>query len=99
VRAFEAFHAAPRTAAVYNLGGGRGSNVSMLEAIAACERIAGRRLDWSYAERARIGDHRWWVSDLATFERDHTTWRLTAGIEDVLREIHDANVERWGTAA
>ena len=44
VRAFEAFHAAPRPAAVYNLGGGRESNVSMLEAIATCEAIAGREL-------------------------------------------------------
>ena len=42
VRAFEAFHAHPRPAAVYNLGGGRASNVSMLEAIAKCEEIAGR---------------------------------------------------------
>ena len=95
VRAFSAFHAAPRAAAVYNLGGGRQSNISMLEAIAACERIAGRTLTWKLSERARIGDHRWYVSDLDAFRRDHPGWELTFGIDDVLRDIHDANVERW----
>jgi CDP-paratose 2-epimerase len=99
VRAFEAFHANPRPSAVYNLGGGRASNISMLEAIEACERISGRELDWTLSDEARIGDHRWWVSDLAAFERDHPTWSLTHDIEDVLREIHDANVERWEEGA
>ena len=47
VAAFHAFHDSPRPAAVYNIGGGRASNCSMLEAIAACERIAERTLDWS----------------------------------------------------
>jgi CDP-paratose 2-epimerase len=95
VRAIAAFHREPRRAAVYNLGGGRQSNVSMLEAIALCERIAGRQLDWALSGEARIGDHRWWISDIEPFERDYPSWRLTAGIEDMLREIHDANVERW----
>jgi CDP-paratose 2-epimerase len=99
VRAFAAFHANPRPAAVYNLGGGRESNVSMLEAIALCEQIAGRKLDCTLSDQARIGDHRWWISDLDAFKRDHPEWRLTFGIEDVLRDIHDRNVEQWAAAA
>lgn len=95
VRAFHAFHRAPRAAAVYNLGGGRASNVSMLEAISECERIAGRALSYTLSENARIGDHKWYVSDLSSFERDHPGWSLTQGIADVLREIHDANADRW----
>jgi CDP-paratose 2-epimerase len=98
VRAFEAFHRAPRPAAVYNLGGGREANVSMLEAIAICERISGRRLEWTLSDQARIGDHRWWISDLSAFRADHPDWRLTRGIDDTLQEIHDANVERWTAA-
>src|SRR3954452_18532133 len=62
-RAFEAFHRAPRVGAVYNLGGGRRSNCSMIEAIGMCERIAGRSLSWESNDDARIGDHRWWISD------------------------------------
>jgi CDP-paratose 2-epimerase len=95
VRAFTEFHASPSTAAVYNLGGGRESNCSMLEAIALCERIAGRRLEWDYSERARMGDHRWWIGDLSTFKEDYPAWRIEYDLETVVREIHDANVEHW----
>jgi CDP-paratose 2-epimerase len=95
VRAFHAFHRQPRPAAVYNLGGGRESNVSMIEAIELCQEIAGRELEHSYSPQARVGDHRWWISDLEAFKRDHPEWRLSTGIRAVLQEIHDHNVERW----
>ncbi len=99
VTAFHAFHRNPQRAAVYNLGGGRASNVSMLEAIAVCERISGRKLDVTLSSEARIGDHRWWVSDLGAFERDHPEWRLSYGIDEVLQESYDANVESWTAEA
>lgn len=99
VQAFHAFHKSPRSAAVYNLGGGRESNVSMVEAITLCEHIAGRELDFSYSEDARIGDHRWWISDIGAFKRDYPDWRLTFGIEDVLRDIYEFNAERWTASA
>ncbi len=99
VAAFEAFQRAPRQAAVYNLGGGRESNISMLEAIEACEQISGRRLDYTLTDTARIGDHRWYISDLAAFKADYPDWRLTIGIEQILTEIHDANIETWGARA
>ena len=95
VRAFAEFHAAPRAAAVYNLGGGRRSNCSMLEAIGMCESIAGRELRWELSDTARMGDHRWWVSDLRPFERDYPGWRLIYDIESTLREIYEQNIERW----
>jgi CDP-paratose 2-epimerase len=98
VEAFLAFHSYPRSAAVYNMGGGRESNCSMLEAIDACERIAGRELTWELSDEARIGDHRWWISDLSEFQRDYPDWQLSKGIESILQEIHDANLERWSTA-
>lgn len=98
VRALDAFAAAPRAAAVYNLGGGRDCNCSMLEAIDLCERIAGRELDWSLADEPRIGDHRWWISDVSEFQRDYPGWSVEHGIEDILREIHDANAEHWTAA-
>jgi CDP-paratose 2-epimerase len=98
VRAFAAFHAAPRSAAVYNMGGGRASNCSMLEAIELCERISGRELSWDLGDAPRIGDHRWWISDLSEFRRDYPDWNLTYGIEEILREIYEQNVDRWSVA-
>jgi CDP-paratose 2-epimerase len=98
VRAFSAFHANPRPGAVYNLGGGRESNVSMLEAIGGCERIAGRELDWTLSDQARVGDHRWYISDLDDFKADHPGWGITYGIDDVLRDIYESNVEEWASS-
>ena len=95
VSAFHEVHRAPKSAAVYNLGGGRQSDVSMLEAIALCETIAGRTLNYELSDEARIGDHRWWISDLDAFRHDYPDWSLTYGVPEVLREIHDLNAERW----
>jgi CDP-paratose 2-epimerase len=95
VAAFEAFRRAPRPAAVYNIGGGRYSNCSMLEAIAACERIAERELEWDMGPEPRIGDHRWWISDLAPFETDYPDWSPRHGIDDILVEMFERNAERW----
>jgi CDP-paratose 2-epimerase len=96
VAAFEAFHRSPRPGgAVYNIGGGRACNCSMREAIDLCQRIAGRELHHTLDEHHRVGDHRWWISDLRPFVEDYPDWGLTRGLDDILREIHDAGAERW----
>ena len=95
VRAFAAFHAAPRSAAVYNVGGGRGGDCSILEAVSLCERIAERPLDWTLVDRARLGDHRWWISDLSELQADYPDWRPDYDLEAILREIYERNMERW----
>ena len=99
VDAFLLFHESPRAAAVYNIGGGRENACSMLEAIALCERIAGRELSWEMGEEPRIGDHRWWISDLAPFEADYPDWKLRYGVEDILGEMYEQNLERWTVSA
>jgi CDP-paratose 2-epimerase len=98
VDAFLAFHASPREAAVYNMGGGRQNSCSMLEAIEACERIAGRELNWELTDEARRGDHRWWISDLSEFRADYPQWEVRNDLETILRQIHDVNAERWQAA-
>jgi CDP-paratose 2-epimerase len=87
------FAASPKAAAVYNIGGGRRSNCSMLEAIEMCERIAGRELDWTLSGDNRVGDHRWWISDLGDFERDYPGWNQNYGIEQILEEIHASQLD------
>ena len=99
VRAFTAFHSAPKRAAVYNLGGGRRSNCSMIEAIEMCEAIAGKELTWEYSDQARMGDHRWWIGDLSEFKASYPGWDIEYDLETTLREIHDANVEHWSAEA
>jgi CDP-paratose 2-epimerase len=99
VTAFAAFHAAPRVSAVYNLGGGRFSNCSMLEAIELCERISGNTLNYRLSDQPRVGDHRWWISDLTAFREDYPDWHHEYDLDTTLREIHDRNADRWLAAA
>ena len=86
---------APRPAAVYNLGGGRESNVSVLEAIDLCERISGRSLEWRYEPANRTGDHIWWISSMDAFRRDYPGWELEYDVERIAGEIYEENGERW----
>ena len=90
VEAFWQFFRAPRPGAVYNIGGGRHANCSMLEAIALCEEIASRKLERSYVEENRVGDHVWWISDVSSFQRDYPGWSWRYDLRRTLSEIHAA---------
>ncbi len=94
VRSFDAFWQAPRVAEVYNMGGSRFSNCSMLEAISLCEEISGKRMDTTYSETNRIGDHIWWVSDVARFQGHYPDWKLEFGIREILEQIAEELVRR-----
>ncbi|MDR2463806.1 MAG: NAD-dependent epimerase/dehydratase family protein [Verrucomicrobiales bacterium] len=90
VAAFEEYSKMPRSAAVYNIGGGRRSNCSVLEAIALSESVSGRKLNYAYSDQARAGDHIWWISDTSKFEKDYPRWRQSYTLEKTLEEIYDA---------
>jgi CDP-paratose 2-epimerase len=99
ISAFDAFFRAPRVAEVYNIGGGRFSNASVLEAIALSEEIVGEELDWTYEEANRIGDHIWWIGDNGRFESHYPDWKLEYDVRRILEEMYEANAERWQPAA
>ena len=63
-----------------------------------CEEIAGRELDWTISDDDRMGDHRWWISDLDEFRRDYPDWEPRYDLHATVTEIHDQNVERWQAA-
>ena len=90
VEAFVEFIRAPRIGEVYNIGGSRHSNCSILEAIEFCEEISGHKLTWSYSETSRVGDHIWWISDVRKFKKHYPGWKFRYGIREILEEIHNA---------
>lgn len=95
IRAFHEFFKAPRPGQVYNIGGGRHSNCSMLEAISLCERITGKLVLTNYVEQPRRGDHIWWISDLSHFQQHYPEWRQLYDVPGILHEIFQYNVDRW----
>jgi CDP-paratose 2-epimerase len=96
IQAFWHFYQNPRIAEVYNIGGGRYSNCSMQEAITQSEEITGKKMDTVYRDENRIGDHIWWIGALDKFESHYPDWKITYGVEDILKEVYEANVERGG---
>lgn len=94
VSAFMHFYQNPRVGEVYNMGGSRHANCSMLEAIALCENIVGKKVNREYAEANRSGDHVWWISDVRKFQSHYPDWRYRYGLRETLEEIYRGLVER-----
>jgi CDP-paratose 2-epimerase len=87
VRAFEEFARNPRPGEVYNLGGGRENSVSMWEAISRIEHLTGRKINWTYSEQARKGDHICYISNLAKLKSHYPGWSLTRNLDSILDEM------------
>jgi CDP-paratose 2-epimerase len=88
--AFLAFYENPRPAAVYNLGGGRENSVSVMEAIGRFEDLLGTKLQTEYVDRARVGDHICYISNLQAFKRDYPSWEVSRKIDDIFQELATA---------
>ncbi|MBN2430308.1 MAG: NAD-dependent epimerase/dehydratase family protein [Acidobacteria bacterium] len=87
VNSFYHYYQKPRKGEVYNMGGSRYSNISMLEAIQALERITGKSAVYEYTETNRIGDHIWYISDVTKFQQHYPGWKYKYDIEMILEEI------------
>ncbi|MBW1804453.1 MAG: NAD-dependent epimerase/dehydratase family protein [Deltaproteobacteria bacterium] len=94
VNMFWHFYQNPRCGEVYNAGGGRHSNCSILEAIRDCERIASKRIHWSYSEMNRIGDHIWWISDVSKFKSHYPDWDYKYSLNSILQQLFEGIKER-----
>ncbi len=97
IAAFHEYYKNPKPAKVYNIGGGRESNCSMIEAIELCEDITGKKMNYSYTEQNRIGDHIWYISDLDKFKKDYPDWSIRKTVPIILQEMFDFNQERWSS--
>lgn len=87
VNAFWHFYKKPRVAEVYNMGGGRHSNISMAEAIVKLEKITGKKANVKYLKTNRIGDHIWYISDVSKFKKHYPQWNFKYSINNILNEI------------
>ncbi len=92
VNAFYHFFKAPRLGEVYNIGGGRFANISILEAVDLCQKITGKELNYEYVDKNRIGDHIWWISDVSKFKSNYPSWDYKFGIEETIKQIYEAQV-------
>ena len=94
VNALYHFYLNPRKGEVYNIGGGRSSNCSVLEAIKLCEEITEKRLKWTYVEENRIGDHIWYISGLEKMKSHFPDWKQKYNLENLLEEMYNSDISR-----
>ena len=87
VESFWQFFINPRYGEVYNIGGSRYSNVSMLESINLIQEISGFKLNYTMVNNNRSGDHIWYISDVKKFQNHYPAWSYTYKIRDIIGEI------------
>ncbi len=87
--AFWCFIEQPAAGAVFNMGGGRHSNCSVVEAIGLVEALTERPMQVRHTEAARIGDHRWWVGDVGKFRAHYPHWAPTFDTQSLIADIYD----------
>jgi CDP-paratose 2-epimerase len=87
--AFRAYLKNPRPAAVYNLGGGRGNAISILETIDLIKEMTGRELRYTVSDKNRIGDHICYISNLDLLKKDYPGWDIRVSIRDIIAEMQE----------
>lgn len=99
VNAFDCFYENPKIAEVYNIGGGRENNCSVLEAIGLCEEIGEKKLNYEISEQNRPGDHIWYISDLSKFKSHYPQWKQHYNLTDTVKQIYENNISKWQESA
>jgi CDP-paratose 2-epimerase len=89
VNMFYYFYLSPGKGEVYNSGGSRHSNCSIKEAVTLCEEITGKRMNITYSENNRIGDHIWYISDVSKFKSHYPDWKYKYDLNDILIQIYN----------
>lgn len=87
VNAFYNVYKKPRCGEVYNIGGSRFSNFSILEAIRSCEKLLKKKAKIKYDSKNRIGDHIWYISDVSKFKEHYPNWKYNYSAQMILEEI------------
>jgi CDP-paratose 2-epimerase len=87
INMFWSFYNNPKKGEVYNAGGGRYSNCSMMEGIAICEEITSNVMKVNYSDENRIGDHIWYISDTSKFQKDFPEWTWRYDLKTTLNQM------------
>jgi CDP-paratose 2-epimerase len=87
VNAFWEFFKKPTKGEVYNMGGGRYSNCSIIEALDLVEKIANISIKRDFLKMPRVGDHIWYISNLSKFKKHYPNWRQKYNTKKIIGEL------------
>ena len=91
VNAFWEFYKKPLKGAVYNIGGSRLSNCSILEAVKLIESYTKLEAKLKFINKARVGDHIWWISNNSKFKKDYPNWKQNYDVKKIIKELINNN--------
>ena len=87
VNSFWEFFKKPTSGEVYNMGGGRYSNCSIIEALDLVEDIANISIKRSILKKSRVGDHIWYISNLTKFKKHYPNWKQKYNTKKIIEEL------------
>ena len=87
VNCFWEFYKNPKKGKIYNIGGGRISNCSIIEAIKFVEKIKNIKVKKNYIHKNRIGDHVWYISSNKKFKKDYPNWKQKYNTNKILKQL------------
>ncbi len=90
VNCFWEFYKKPRKGTIYNIGGGRYSNCSIIEALEMVEKLSNTKIKKEYMNKSRTGDHIWYISDLRKFKKDYPNWKQKYNTKKIIEELIDS---------
>ena len=87
VKCFWEFYKKPKYGEVYNIGGGRYSNCSVIEAINYIKEKKNLKIVINYIKKNRVGDHIWYISNCSKFKRHYPNWQQKYNTKKILDEL------------
>ncbi len=87
VSCFWEYYKKPRKGEVYNTGGGRFSNCSIIEALNLVQKITGIKINKKILKQNRVGDHIWYVSSMRKFRKHYPKWKQLYSTKKIINEL------------
>ena len=87
VNSFWEFFKKPTKGEVYNMGGGRYSNCSIIEALDLVENISNIEIKREMIKKPRVGDHIWYISNLSKFKKHYPNWKQKYNTKRIIEEL------------
>ena len=87
VECFWEFYKKPNKGQVYNVGGCRFSNCSIIEALNYIEKKTKISIKKSFKKQNRVGDHIWYISSMKKFKKHYPRWSQKYNTKKILDEL------------
>ena len=87
VRCFWEFYKKPRKGEVYNIGGCRFSNCSIIEALNYIEKKTEIKIKKILKKKNRVGDHIWYVTSMKKFKKHFPNWKQKYNTKKIIDEL------------